>query len=162
MLSYSNDLGASMVMIMFQSEQTIWMDLDQITSPYLFQDILKPGSVYQYKSQEERSQPPMSMKSLGACIKYTLVFQIVTSLIGNILVWRFRYQWINIVNPLLDFPSFTRYVLWQLWKNICFETGKPRKQLKISSSSVLLLKSQMSYGYETAQSWKQIKISLLI
>ena len=76
----------------------------------IFQDILKPKSVYQYKSQEESSQPSVSVKSLAVCIKYTLVFQIVTSFIGNLLIWRFRYQWINIVNPLEDVPSFPRFV----------------------------------------------------
>ena len=73
-----------------------------------FQDILKPKSLYQYKSQEERSQPPVTVKSLTACIKYTLVFQIVTGFIGNLLIWRFRYQWINIVTPIQDVPTFTR------------------------------------------------------
>ena len=76
----------------------------------IFQDILKPRFFYQYKSQEERSQPTISVKTLAACIKYTLAFQLVTGFIGNVLIWRFRYQWINIVNPLLDTPSFSRYV----------------------------------------------------
>ena len=77
----------------------------------MFQDIVKPRSLYQYKSQEESKQPSVSLKSLAVCIKYTLVFQTVTSFIGNLLIWRFRYQWINIVNPLPDVPSFSRYVI---------------------------------------------------
>ena len=65
--------------------------------------------MHQYKIQPASSQTPLTWARLAACLKYALVFQTVTSLLGNILLWRFRYQWINIVSPVEDLPSLSGY-----------------------------------------------------
>ena len=70
---------------------------------------MKPQTVYQYKIQPASSQTPLTRSRLASCLQYALLFQTVTSLVGNILLWRFRYQWINIVSPVQDLPSLSGY-----------------------------------------------------
>ena len=87
------------------SDQSYQSDLSQCS----LQDVLKPPAVYQYKSQPPLSQTPLTRARLGSCLQYAVVFQTVTSLLGNILLWRFRYQWINIVSPIQELPSLSGY-----------------------------------------------------
>ena len=77
---------------------------------YTLVDITRPRLLYQYKVQPERSQVALTVKNLGTVTATVLANQIIQTLIGSEVAWRWRYQYINMDQPLSEVPSLNRFV----------------------------------------------------
>lgn len=71
-------------------------------------DILQPSMIYQYKVQKEKAQVILNFEILAKVVIKVTTNQIVQTLIGSEIAWRWRYQYINMDLPLHEVPSFKR------------------------------------------------------
>ena len=95
----------------------LWKDWALIVWDWDVQDLLQPRVLYQYKNQPAAAQTALTARTVWDCVQYALSFQLVTSLLGNVLLWRFRYQWVNTVTPVLELPSLSGY-WYEVFNNI--------------------------------------------
>ena len=80
-------------------------------SIYTIIDILQPSIVYQYKVQKEKAQVNLNFETLSKVVFKVTTNQIVQTLIGSEIAWRWRYQYINMDMPLLEVPSLNRFFI---------------------------------------------------
>ena len=79
-------------------------------SIYTIFDILQPSIIYQYKVQKEKAQVNLNFETLAKVVFKVTTNQIVQTLIGSEIAWRWRYQYINMDIPLHEVPSFDRFI----------------------------------------------------
>ena len=79
---------------------------------YTLADVFRPKLIYQYKVQKEEVQVELTLKVLSEVVGRVLCNQIVQTLIGSEIAWRWRYIYINMDEPLTQVPTFNRFNLF--------------------------------------------------
>ena len=72
---------------------------------YTLIDVYKPPLLYQYKVQEEKKQVDLDGRKIMQIVIKVLSNQVTQTLIGSEIAWRYRYQYINMDEPLDKVPS---------------------------------------------------------
>merc|ERR1711874_158862 len=67
--------------------------------------------IYQYKVQKEKAQVILNFEILTKVVIKVTTNQIVQTLIGSEIAWRWRYQYINMDLPPHEVPSLNRMML---------------------------------------------------
>ena len=75
---------------------------------YTVVDIFQPTILYNYKVQPRKAQDDLNWRTLSKVVSTVLSNQIIQTLIGSEIAWRWRYQYINMDMPLEDVPSLNR------------------------------------------------------
>ena len=114
---------------------------------YTLLDVFKPQVLYQYKVQKEKSQADLSLKKLREVICKVVSNQIIQTLVGSEVAWRWRYQYINMDEPLTEVPSLNKMMVEICLFLIIFE-------VVFYHSHVLLHSKKLFKYHKSHHDWK--------